>query len=98
MAVTEIKDDAGKAVEFNGTLYGGVFDTSGALTANPTLLLTPTLTIHHNPEGKPLTLIGGSPDREYRYGDSSPKDIPWLSAVLDPVLYYALTGSSRISP
>eukprot|EP00949_MAST-11_sp_MAST-11-sp1_P002253 g2253.t1 len=36
------------------------------------------------------TKFGGA-DRLYKYGQGSPSDMPWLSSVLDPVLYAELT-------
>ena len=62
LVAQELESDAGKALEFNGTLYGG------------------------------------SPEREYRYGQEPPGDVPWLSSLLDPVLYSALTELPATDP
>ena len=35
---------------------------------------------------------GGCNDRIYKYDNSSPTDIPWLSSILDPVIHAELTN------
>ena len=55
-----------------------------------------------NLDGVPLVFAGitygGSDDRIYRYGRSSPGDIPWLSEVIDPVLFSELAEPVKNNP
>ena len=53
-------------------------------------------------KGAPMTFAGvtygGGRDREYKYGDAPPSDIPWLSEILDPVIFAELTEPAKNNP